>query len=183
MKSATAAALFALCCIMSSQAAAQGAPAQLRGKSVIASWMEERMQRREGTAEFTPRSIGHQLSAYVSTEGRVFARKAVSTTGGRGGRSRTANADSVGESGARQKAHIQGRTLIFTNQLGGGARMARIEFDPDFSTCTANVIVGRENGVGTARGRSLISGAALEIKSAQVTNTSCSIRSGNVFGE
>jgi hypothetical protein len=59
--------------------------------------------------------------------------------------------------------------------------MARIDFDSGFSSCNANVVLGREGGAGIARGRSQITGAALEIKSARVINSSCAIRSGNVF--
>lgn len=97
---------------------------------------------------------------------------------------RSGDANSVGDSGqGSQRAQISGHTLIVTTQFHGGARLARIEFSPDFSSCTANVILGRENGTGIARGRSQITGAALEIKEAHVSNTSCSVREGNIFGQ
>ena len=161
-------------------ALAQNAPAQLRGKSVLASWTEERLQRLGGVGEFRQRSFSHQLSAYISSEGRVFAKRVV--FGGKRGRSGDAN--SVGDAGpGSQHAHMSGRTLVVTTQFRGGARLVRIEFSSDFSSCTANVILGRENGTGIAHGHSLITGAALEIKEAHVSNTSCSLREGNVFAQ
>jgi len=172
-------------CLAPAVCHAQNAPAQLRGKSVVASWTEERLQRLGGMGEFTQRGVAQQLSAYISNEGRVFARRAAWSSGG--GKKGPGNISSVGASTAgatgNQRAQISGRTLMVTNNFRGGARMARIEFSPDFSSCTANVILGRENGAGIARGRSSISGAALEIKEAHVTNPSCSVREGNVFGQ
>ncbi len=160
---------------------AASAPAGLRGKSVIATWTETRMQRLGGTGDFKERAVSQNLSAYVSSEGRVFAKRTV--VGGRKGKS--GSVSSVGENAAGgQSAQFSGQSLIITNKFAsGGARMARISFDSGFSSCTATVILGRENGTGIARGRSRISGEVLEIKSASVSNTNCSVRSGNVFGE
>jgi len=161
-------------------AQAQSAAPQLRGKSMTAGWTEERLQRLDGMGEFAPKSFSHTLSAYVSTEGRVFARRTV--YGGGRGRPRTGQASSVGSDGpGGQQARISGRSLIVTTQFAGGVRLVRIEFNADFSGCTTNVVLGRENGTAIARGRSLINGATLEIKEAHVSNTSCSIQAGNVF--
>ncbi|MCS3731574.1 hypothetical protein [Bradyrhizobium betae] len=163
-----------------SPALAQSAAPQLRGKSVTAGWTEERLQRLGGMGEFAPKSFSHTLSAYVSSEGRVFARRTV--YGGGRGRPKTGQASSVGSDGAgSQQARLSGRSLIVTTQFAGGVRLVRIEFNADFSGCTANVVLGRENGTAIARGRSLINGASLEIKEAHVSNTSCSIQAGNVF--
>lgn len=164
-----------------SPALAQSAAPQLRGKSVTAGWTEERLQRVGGMGEFAPRSFSHTLSAYVSTEGRVFARRTVFGVGKKG-RPRTGEESSVGADGSgSQQARVSGRSLIVTTQFSGGVRLVRIEFNADFSTCTTNVVLGRENGTAIARGRSLFNGASLEIKEAHVTNTSCTIQAGNVF--
>jgi hypothetical protein len=163
-----------------SSALAQGAAPQLRGKSVTAGWTEERLQRLGGMGGFAPRGVAHTLSAYVSTEGRVFARRTV--YGGSKGRPKTGQASSVGEGGpGAQQARVSGRELIVTSQFVGGLRLVRISFNADFSGCTANIVLGRENGTAIARGRSRINGQTLEIKEAHVSNTSCSIQSGNVF--
>src|SRR5262245_39247215 len=81
---------------------AQSAAPQLRGKSVTAGWTEERLQRLGGMGEFAPKSFAQTLSAYVSTEGRVFARGTVYGTG-RKGRPKTGQASSVGSDGQRSQ--------------------------------------------------------------------------------
>jgi hypothetical protein len=182
------AATVVLVAVSPAPALAQNAPAALRGKSVTASWTEERVQRTGDQTEFQSRSVGQSLSVYISSEGRAFAKRTVSTTGGgrgRGGvRAKTGSAETVGDNtGHGPSTQFRGNTLIFTNQFGGGARMARIEFDQSFSSCTATVIVGRENGRGTAHAKALNSGKSLEIASATVSGTSCSIQSGNVFAQ
>src|ERR1700755_3484954 len=86
----------ALLLLLSSAATAQNAPAALRGKSVTAGWTEVRLQRLGGIGEFTERSVAHTLSAYVSAEGRVFAKRTVFSSGS-GKRSRSGSRSSVGE--------------------------------------------------------------------------------------
>jgi len=162
-------------------AGAENAPAQLRGKSVIASWTEERLQRVGGIGDFKRDAFSQQLNAYISTEGRVFARRAVWSSD----RRTPGDVSSVGKAGpGPQHAHMSGRTLTITNVFrSGGVRLIRVEFSPDRSTCSTNVILGRENGTGIARGRSRTTGETVEIKEARVSNTSCSVRAGNVFGQ
>jgi hypothetical protein len=160
------------------------APAGARGKSVTATWTETRLQRVGGIGDFSEKSFSQSLSAYISSEGRVFAKRTVSSAGRRG-RSKTGEASSVGEKteagGAGQAGTFRGGSLVVTTQFAGGARLAKIDFDASFSSCTATVILGRERGQ-IARGRVLATGEALEIKSASVSNTSCSVSVGNVFG-
>lgn len=160
------------------------APAQLRGKSVIASWTEERVQRLSGETDFSSRSVPQTLSVYISNEGRVFAKRTAMSSKGGGMRPRgSGSRESVGEDSAgNQGGRVSGHTLTVANKLVGGVRMARIEFNQDFSSCTANVILGREGVDTIAQGRSLVSGQRVEIKSAKVSGTSCSVQNGNVFG-
>jgi hypothetical protein len=173
--------LISLSCF--SRAALAQAPAEARGKSVTATWTETRVQRLGGSGEFSERGFSQSLSVYISSEGRVFAKRTV-FSGGRGKRSGTGEASSVGDKdqgGRGQAGTFRGRSLVVTTQFAGGARMAKIDFDATFSSCTATVILGRENDK-MARGRSLVNGAFLEIKSATVSNTSCSVSAGNAFG-
>jgi hypothetical protein len=164
----------------STHATAAFAPAGLRGKSVTVTWTETRLQRLGGMGEFGKRIFSQSLSAYISSEGRVFAKRTVFARR----KGKTGSVSSVGENvRGVQGSRFSGQSLIITNNFSGGLRMARINFDSGFSSCTAAVILGRENGTGIARGRSRISGAALEIKSATASSFSCSIRIGNVFGE
>ncbi len=169
--------------LLSPSVALAQAPPQLRGKSVTASWTEERLQRLSGETDFSSRSIPQTLSVYISSEGRVFAKRTALAGGGSSRRPRgSGSRESVGDSGGNQEGHVSGHTLIVTNRLTGGARMARIDFSQDFSSCTANVILGREGANTIAKGRSMVSGQALEIKSAKVSGTNCSVQNGNVFG-
>ncbi len=162
---------------------AQHAPSGLRGKSVTVSWTETRLQRVGGEGEFSERSFQQNLSVYISETGRAFARRTV--TSNRGKRSRSADKSSVGESDGRgQSARVSGRSIVVTNSFrSGGARMAKIDVDASFASCSATVILGRENSDAVVQGRSLINRKKLEIKSAKVSNTTCAIRAGNVFGE
>ena len=173
--------LFSLSCF--GRPALAQAPAEARGKSVTATWTETRVQRLGGSGEFSERGFSQSLSVYISGEGRVFAKRTVFSRG-RGKRSSTGETSSVGEkdqAGARQAGAFRGRSLVITTQFAGGARMAKIDFDAAFSSCTATVILGRENDK-VARGRALDNGAVLEIKSATVSNPSCSVSTGNAFG-
>lgn len=163
---------------------AQGAPAALRGKSAIATWTEERVQRFGEEKDFTSRSYSMQLSVYVSSEGRVFAKRVVSNRNSGKRRGRQGSAESVGEGNGRgQAAQLSGRTVTVFSRFAEGARMARIDFDESFSSCQASVVLGHSDGR-TIKGKSRIHrGTAVEIQSAKVTGTSCSIRAGNVFAE
>jgi hypothetical protein len=163
-------------------ASAQIAPAELRGKSVTATWTENRMQRTGDQKEFVPRSFSQTLSVYISSEGRAFTKRTVVNTNGK--RKLTGSASTVGENaGGGQVSQLRGHTLTVMTRFEGGARMARIDFDQSFSSCTATVILGRENGGGVARGRALDNGKPLEIASTTVSGTSCSLQNGNVFGQ
>jgi hypothetical protein len=113
--------------LLASQATAQNAPAALRGKSVVASWTEVRLQRLGGIGEFTERSVSHTFSAYISSEGRVFAKRTVYSSGS-GRRHGTGSRSSVGEnSGGAQQAQIRGqsyhyRALHFRRRTNGQDR-------------------------------------------------------------
>jgi len=155
---------------------AQGAPADLRGKSITVAWTEDRVFRFVGEENFTTRAFAKSMSVYVSSQGRAFARL---TSFGR--RGRASSHESIGDGGDWQASQINGHTLTVTNKFKGGARLVRVDFNQDFSGCTADVIAGRESANTVARMHSMISGRMMEIKSAKVSGASCSLRSGNVF--
>ncbi len=167
---------------LTASAAAQDAPQALRGKSVVADWTETRLQRLGSVGEFNERSVQQNLSTYISTEGRVFAKRTIAFAGNR--RTGFGSRSSVGQnSTGGQQASVRGHTLTVVSKFASGARMAKIDFDANFSSCTATIILGRENGNEIMRGRSLTNGSVLEMKSVKVSNPTCSIRAGNVFGE
>jgi hypothetical protein len=58
-----------------------------------------------------------------------------------------------------------------------------IDFNDDYSSCNARVITAKRLGAGVIRGKSLATGAPIEIRSVDVSGTSCSMRNGNAFTE
>lgn len=160
-------------------ASAAPAPTNLRGKSIVVTWSESRVQRRGGEENFRSMLIQHELRAYVSDAGRVFSRQTNSIRG------RSGSQDDV--SGGRDSNRVpqfSGQSMIMT-MAGGSSSVARrivVSFSGDFTNCEAKVARANEKGVGTTIGRSMISGAAIEVKSASVSSASCSVQRGNVFG-
>src|SRR5713226_4427698 len=86
-------------------AAAQNAPAPLRGKSITVSWTENRLQRREGGANFRPRAVPQSLQIYVSSEGRTFERRNVAGASKEG----VSGGAIAGRAGS---SRFQGHTLV-----------------------------------------------------------------------
>jgi hypothetical protein len=165
-------------------ARAQNAPKALYGKSIVATWAEERVQRVEGQPDFRSVRIPEGLSIYVSTEGRIFSRRSASTASGR----RSGKREGVGEtgkstSGGFRLAKFSGRTLTFTSVLIGAARNITISFDESFSSCRTSVIVGKAAGATSIRLKALATGQDLEIQSLTPTAETCAVQSGNVFAE
>ena len=177
-----AAAFTALCAALTMDAALAQTPAELRGKSVTASWTEEREQRSGAQTEFKQVATPQTLIVYVSTEGRLFTRRAAYNLRAGGPQNRSGSRENIGDSGGGQGTQLHGHSLTVTNKMGGGARMARIDFSPDFSSCTASVIVGRSSPGTIAKATNWSTGEPMEIKSARVTNPSCSVQSGNALG-
>jgi hypothetical protein len=160
---------------------AGGARAQsaMRGKSVVVSWTEQRMQRLPGGGDFRPTSRQGEFSAYVSTAGRIFLRKQL--TNPRHGQS--GKVDRVG-GGPHGHASLSGHTMTAVGGvMQGSANLIRIRFDQGFTSCTAQVIRGKEKGVTVIHARSVIRhGARSEIASVSISGVQCAVRNGNVFG-
>jgi hypothetical protein len=159
---------------------ANAAPSQLYSKSVVVSWTENRVQRPVGTATWASVSRSVSESIYISSAGRPFSR--ITFSGGRG----SGDQDQVGVSGRNptggaKVVQFQGRSLVTVLIYNGGARQIRIDFDPNFSSCSASVILGKSSGAGTFTLRSTVSGQMMEIQSQSTSGATCSIREGNVF--
>lgn len=65
-------------------------PSGLRGKAVVVSWSETRVQRHVGEPAFYNVTASHDLRVYVSGAGRVFSRPSNSTRAGTGQREQVA---------------------------------------------------------------------------------------------
>ena len=82
---------------LAAPAAASEPPKELYGKSVVVTWNEERVQRREDQREFRTVTIRGEYSVYVSSEGRLFNRVTMENPRGQKG-GRTASATRNGAS-------------------------------------------------------------------------------------
>jgi hypothetical protein len=149
-------------------------PEGLKGKSVVVSWTENRVRRLEGESGFRPATVNMGLSAYVSTQGRVFNRM----------KSNSGSNDQIaGQTGdsAQRVPDFNGRSMTVTQQVRGMTRRISVEFDPGYSSCTVRVAI--DKGAGAAFVKGFGTGRRQEIQSISATDASCSVRAGNVFGE
>jgi hypothetical protein len=168
----------ALVCTASAALGA-GAPAALQGKSVVVSWTETRVQRVIGEGDFRTVNGALTLSVYVSSAGRVFSRLAFQTRMGAG------QSDQLAGAGSSRVPTFSGNTMTVVHPLtSGGVRRMQVTFDGSFSSCSATTQFGKQEGVGRQIARSWSSATKkqVEIKSVSPGGVSCSIRSGNVFG-
>ena len=144
--------------------AANAAPRELYGKSIVVTWTEERVQEIKGS--FKPALRNGTFTVYVSTAGNIFKRN----TMGR-------NSDERVGSEAHDRVSFAGRTLIvIQNWSQYGARRIQVIFDQGFTSCSADVVRGKETGAAVIQG----SHGAI-IQSVKTTGVSCSLRDGNVF--
>ena len=153
---------------------------KLRGKSVVVNWTEKRMQRREGQSVYRPAVRQGTFSVYVSTAGRVFSQISMRNPE----RGESGKRDLVGE-GQRRHISLSGSTMTTVQEAAaGGARRIVITFDAALSSCTAELIRGKEQGADKIVARSLIRpDVRIEIASVKTSEVSCAVKAGNVFGE
>ncbi len=148
-------------------------PQQIRGKSVVVRWSENRVQRIEGHADFRSVTIPMQLAVYVSTAGRVF--NAMQSSSG-------AHQQSPGtEVKGGRVPSFEGQKMTVMQLLRGLARQIVVDFDGGFSSCSAAVTVGLESGKNSGTIVSFGTSVRQEVKSAAASGVSCTVRSGNVF--
>ena len=157
------------------------ASAQLYGKSVVITWIEERQQKIVG--EETMRNVARsgEFSVYVSDQGRPFSRMRYSFGSNRGA-VRAGKRDAVGgEGGGNRKVSFSGNTMNVTMRMGsGGARSIVVNLAGE--SCSAQVIAGKEGGARQIRTKSIVTGNELEIVSIKTGAASCRVQNGNVFG-
>jgi hypothetical protein len=157
------------------------APAQLYGKSVIVSWTENRMQTTDVSPVPQSRTASAQLSVYVSDKGRAFSRISVSVDSRRG--TRSGHRDAVqGEASARSVSFGGNSMTVSAPRGDAGAIRIAVTFDAGFSGCSARVISGKSDGATSTRITSMATGRTHDVYSLRTGGESCSIQSGNVFG-
>ena len=174
------------CCVgavgifATNSALAQNAPKALYGKSIVATWSEDRLQRVVGETEFRSQRVPQGVSVYVSTTGQIFTRFT-------GGARRTGKREAIGTASKSPRGEglrrFDGRTLTVTSSFASGAKHVSIEFDETLSTCRLGSIVwGKAPGADVVRLK-VLTGEDMEIRSSIPTLMSCAVQSGNVFAE
>ena len=166
--------------MLAPHAASAQAPAGLQNKSAVVSWTENRTQRYidEGVTESV--GVPYTYQVYFSSAGRPFARLTVANRRGvTASRERVGTGERSRDGGVRS-LQMRGNTLLATSGHGGGARQIQVTFDGG-SSCSANVILGKAGG-GKVIMTNLVSGKRMEILSSTTSGATCSLRSGNVFG-
>jgi hypothetical protein len=154
------------------------APAELYGKSIVVTWTEARMQRLQGETSFHPAERSGEFIVYVSIEGHVFNRRVTTNNGRRGGEGSADQIGNVGKSAISFQSHL----MTAVQMQEHGARSIAVSFDQSFSSCTAEVIRGKEDGANAIVADSLIHpGRITIIQSVHISGVSCTIRQGNAF--
>jgi hypothetical protein len=161
---------------------ALAAPAQLYGKSITVGWSEQRMQSTAMSAAPQAISASGQLQIYISDQGRAFTRVSMAVTNLRN-RTRSGNRDAVQGEGTARVVNFSGNSMTMTAPRGSaGAMMIQVKFDSNFQSCSAHVITGKTGGAQSTRVHSMITGGMVDVYSVQTSGESCSVQSGNVFG-
>lgn len=165
-----------LACLAGTVLPAAAAPEQIRGKSVVINWTEQRRERNPATGQEQTKSVPFVFTAYVSTADRIFNRLSV----GRG------SSDQV--KGSSDPAKFAPRAVVFSGNrmtatntfISGGARQIAATFDGSFSSCSATVIIGK--GGGSSMKQRTIAGAVVEVLSVNPGAANCAVSQGNALG-
>ena len=169
---------------VSAPASAGPAPKQLYNKSVVIHWVESVLQKAPDGSSRNPQ-INSQRTVYVSSAGRLFIKgtRSINNRYFQGGNKteRGPDGSSSGTGGAQGGFTFEGSQLIGTAVFDGGARRVAVSFDPNFSSCTANVVYGK-SGNANQKWKGF-DGVTYELISVSVGAVGCSIKDGNPFAE
>jgi hypothetical protein len=157
---------------------ALAAPAQLLNKTIQFGWSTEVVQRGPDGQVVRPR-IDASRTVYVSSAGRLFMRttRANQKLGLKKGGDYAPGA-STNKAGEATGLRFAGNNLVGNVAFPQGAAQVTVSFDASFSSCSLNIVYGREGGGMRRRG---LDGKMYEIQSTSVSGQSCSVRAGNPF--
>lgn len=150
-------------------------PEQVKGRSIIVSYLETRKAKPEGGAELSTRVVPNKLIVYISADGNIFNRLVV-------GRKQKSSDQT---SGSKDSTQFADRTAIFeknkltvANLFGGGkgSRVIEASFNESITKCTATVVVSVKGEF--ARQRTM-NGTIDLLYSAVASDISCAIVEGN----
>jgi hypothetical protein len=152
---------------------AEAAPQKLFNKTVTASYVYNATWRAPEGKTFD-RQYSFAVTSYISSTGRLFERWTRN-----GGSQDFDPGASSNKQGEQRNAHFEGNKLVSVTAYVAGATSVVISFDPAFSSCTIDVVTGKDSsGTIKRKGRN---GIVYEMTSHSVSGNSCSIREGNAF--
>jgi hypothetical protein len=160
-----------------SSAVAAPAP-DIVGKSVLVSWTENRQMQRGG--ESVNATLSFDLSIYISSAGRPFTRLTLASRRGSAVNEQVGNSGTALGGGVRAVS-ANGHAIVFQATMGNYARNLTVELAPGGSSCSAQMVVGKEVGSAPKAFRSPVTGMMTEIHSLTVNGVSCAVQEGNVF--
>lgn len=149
---------------------ADASPAQMLNKTVtVSATIVVPARGSDGSSQANPRAVTRTI--YISSQGRAFMRVNRSV----GKRSEMAE-KGPGETNMR----ISGNSLVGVMTLPSGAMQLTVNFDPSFSSCTAQLIMGAERGKPIVY-KGLNGLTYTQTGPAQVSGVTCSVAAGNAF--
>jgi len=164
--------------IHSDLARAASAPAALLGRSITINWMENRDQIDLTTNRHQNIAVPNTLIVYVGSTGRVFSRMSYGGAQGASSDQTAGSADATGY-GSRQIV-FGGNSMHVTNAIKGGARQISVTAQSGWSSCSVNVVYGRD-GSGQAMRQINLAGHIKQLNSISISGTSCQIGDGNAL--
>lgn len=170
--------LLALICLFSFSAhsSASNAPQAALNKTVTLLWAISGSGKSvDGAPVHFNNAIA--LTIYVSSAGRVFLKKRVTSLRGRASREIS---KAPGESGAHPgSVRFEGSKMVGVQTWASGALQYTATFDAGFSSCSLSVIDAK--GAGGKIMRKGPDGRMYVIDSTSIGSPSCSVQSGNAF--
>jgi hypothetical protein len=162
------ASLFAL--LSASPALAGNAPKQFYNKTITIVWVESIRERTPDGRTLTPQTTQQRI-IYISSLGRVFVRSKAQNRGAANQR------DHAPENAKSGSISFHGSTMSGISMAGSLARQLQASFDPSFSSCSANVTVGKSSE--TAHWTSVDGKTELMVDEVKVGAVTCAIADGN----
>lgn len=171
-------ALAAALLFLANASASAQAPRELYNKSITLSYATANVLK-AFDGKTVSRSVHREVHIYVSSQGRMFVKSARS---GRGHSDTQHSGPGDKASGTHASGlRFQGNQLVAHIPFEGAAAMATATFGGGYSSCTLNVIFGKEGGNKPARIRG-VDGQNYEVISMSAVHPACAVKDGNIFG-
>ena len=173
---------FALICFFGAVSvgplSASSAPQAALNKTVTLSWaVSGSGKNADGASISFTNAVA--LTIYVSSAGRTFLRKRLTSMRGKAARE---SSKGPGESFAYPgSVRFEGSKMVGVQTWANGATQYSATFDPGFSSCSLSVIDGK--GAGGKITRKGPDGRVYVIDSVSVSSPTCSVQSGNAFAQ